>query len=305
MKEKKYRYFRITVQFLFFFSLYTVSLSADDTIPTGSRFLNLLKGNEHSPYRLHWGIDLGITAGCGSLYFLSNFITSNYEQLTADDLSRFSPEQVNSFDRWAIGPTNENIDFASWVTNACIVNYMWIMFLGKESRRDFTKVLAMYAEAYLMYPLAQKLTHPVFARKRPYFYSDEESVEKRLGGMAQTSFVSGHVNYAFCFAVMTPILFSNYYPESPLRFIVWSVSLSTAVATAALRVAGHYHFPTDVIGGAVTGSLIGWYIPFMHKKRSGRNRVAITPQLLNDGSRGLALTLRMPSRRTINRSSEN
>ena len=99
--------------------------------------------------------------------------------------------------------------------------------------------------------------------------------------MAQSSFVSGHVNYAFCFAVMTPILYSNYYPNSPLRFIVWPVCLGTAMATAVLRVAGHYHFPTDVIGGAVTGSLIGWFIPFTHKKREKRSRISVSPMFTN------------------------
>jgi membrane-associated phospholipid phosphatase len=37
-----------------------------------------------------------------------------------------------------------------------------------------------------------------------------------------------------------------------------------AVGVAVLRVAGGKHFPTDVIGGALLGSAIGWLAASVH-----------------------------------------
>ncbi|MBI4542902.1 MAG: phosphatase PAP2 family protein, partial [Gemmatimonadetes bacterium] len=36
-------------------------------------------------------------------------------------------------------------------------------------------------------------------------------------------------------------------------------------ATSALRVVAGRHFPTDVVAGAVLGTLVGWTLPQVHR----------------------------------------
>ena len=259
------------------FSLFTNTVCAADSSRTESRFRTWLKGDPNSPYRLGWGLDLSMAATSVSLQLLSRAIDPNFVDYTAEDLARFSKDDVNAFDRSAIGPINESLDKWSYLTNGFATHYIWLLLFGKEGRCDFTKVLVMYAQAYLMIPLFTQWTQPLIARKRPYFYSEEEDIDTRLSNQAQTSFVSGHANYGFCFAVLFANLYSNYYPDSPFRYVIWPMSLSTATATCLLRYAGHQHYPTDLIAGALTGSFVGWFVPFMHKKREGKKKVTLEP----------------------------
>ena len=39
---------------------------------------------------------------------------------------------------------------------------------------------------------------------------------------------------------------------------------AAAATTAALRVAAHRHFPTDVVAGAALGTAVGWVVPLLH-----------------------------------------
>lgn len=227
------------------------NISAADSTHTDSRFLNWLKGDPNSPYKLGWGLDLSMAATNLSLLLLSNAYKPHYTSYTADDLTQFSKNDINSFDRSAIGPIVYSFDRWSDVTNILIANYMWLMLTGKESRYDFAKVIVMYLQIYCMVPLVEQWIQPAIGRKRPYFYSEEEDIKTRLSRHAQTSFPSSHANFAFAFAVLTSSVFSTYYPDNPWKYAVWSLSLGTASATCILRYYAHKHFPTDLLAGAV------------------------------------------------------
>lgn len=259
------------------FFLCIISFGKDST-DTNNKFLTWLKGDPDSPYKLDWGLDVSMASSSISLRLLSKTIKSNFVRYTPEDLKQFSKNDVNTFDRSAIGPIIDGCETWSFITNGINLHYVWLLLIGKEGRRDFTKILVMYFQAYLMYPLATRYTQSVIARKRPYFYSEEEDVEKRLSISAQTSFISGHANYGFCHAVLFSNLFCTYYPESPLKYVIWPLCLSTASATCLIRYFGHQHYPTDLLAGALTGSFMGWFIHFTHKKKVKKN-ISIEPIL--------------------------
>lgn len=239
---------------------------------------NILKGSPHSPYQLSVKKDAGTFIGSISLMLVAKAVRPNYRNYTIDDLASVSRNDVNGFDRIAIGPTSEKLSEWSYVTNGFAVNALWLLFLGEDARHDVFKIIVMYAEAHAFYPLITLWINPLVARKRPYFYSEEEKDEMRLSTFAQSSFPSGHANYGFCFAVLFGNLFNDYFPGSPWRFVVWPLALGCATSTAYLRFAGHWHFPSDLIAGAATGSLIGWFIPYIHRKKID-SRITIHPVL--------------------------
>ncbi len=264
------------LSFLIFF-LFTIAAAGDSTCEE-SKFLTWLKGAPDSPYRVSWGLDAPMAATSLTLQLLSNFYKPNYTTYTAQDLAKCSENDVNTFDQSAIGPLNYNCNTWSDITNILIVNSMWIMLAGNESRQDFSKVIVMYLQLLGMTPVIEQWVQPAIGRERPYFYCDEEKEEKRLSPTAQTSFPSSHANFAFGFAVLTSTVFQNYYPDSPWRIAVWSLSLGTASTTCLLRYYARKHFPTDLLAGAATGSLMGLFVHFTHKKREKRN-LTIEPVL--------------------------
>lgn len=243
-----------------------VAFSASDS--AAFSLMNILKGSPHSPYQLSCKKDVPVFIGSISLMLAAKAVKPNYRNYTAEDLGAFSGNDVNRFDRIAIGPSSEKLSEWSYITNAFAVNALWLLFLGEDARDDVLKIVVMYAEAHAIYPLITLWINPLVARKRPYFYSEEEKDEMRLSTFAQSSFPSGHANYGFCFAVLFGNLFNDYFPDSPWRFVVWPLALGCATGTACLRFAGHWHFPSDLIAGAATGSLIGWFIPCMHRKKT-------------------------------------
>jgi membrane-associated phospholipid phosphatase len=242
-----------------------------DSTKTDSKFLTWLKGSPSSPYKLSWGLDISMATTSLTLLILSNFYEPDYTSYSCDDLAQCSENDVNAFDRSAIGPLNYTLDTWSDVTNILIANGMWLMLSGKESRQDFSKVIVMYLQLLGMTPVIEQWVQPAIGRERPYFYCDKEEDKARLSPGAQSSFPSSHANFAFAFAVLTSTVYQTYYPDSPWRFAVWSLSLGTASTTCLLRYYAHKHFPTDLLAGAATGTLMGWFVHFTHKKRKKRN----------------------------------
>jgi membrane-associated phospholipid phosphatase len=100
-------------------------------------------------------------------------------------------------------------------------------------------------------------------RKRPVLYTDAAAAAAPHRNNQQ-SFPSGHTSTAF--AVATSYLAIAQRERLPHRARNATVLFGSATAIGALRMAGGKHFPTDVIGGAILGSGIGWLVAAVHPK---------------------------------------
>jgi membrane-associated phospholipid phosphatase len=60
-------------------------------------------------------------------------------------------------------------------------------------------------------------------------------------------------------------VYAKLHPASSANTWVWAGSLTLAAATGYLRYQAGKHYPTDIIGGAIIGSLIGWGVPKLHE----------------------------------------
>ncbi|MBO6039978.1 MAG: phosphatase PAP2 family protein [Oscillospiraceae bacterium] len=119
----------------------------------------------------------------------------------------------------------------------------------KKTRRYGTAMCIGLAIAFALVNLYLKV---VIARPRPYL--DENSVFYQFWTMvgqhteSDKSFPSGHTNAAF--ATMIPIFI--------LGRKRWSwIALAFAILMGISRIYLCVHYPTDVIGGAITGTLGG------------------------------------------------
>jgi len=255
---------------------------------SSNRVGKIFKGTADSPYELTWKKDLVLTGSIISLRYLTLQMPSNIKNYTDEEIqTQFSRNDVNPFDRMFIAPYNDFFKQASGLTNGIL----WTLpfgFLGlRETRNDFFKIVVMFTQIQLMYPIVTQSINPWAARKRPYFYEKKESMDRRKSGWAQISFLSGHTNFGFAFGTFTAITFSDYYPNSKWKPAVWALAMGTSTATGVFRVLAHEHFPTDVIPGALTGILIGWFVPWIHKKRD--SNLSLEPLFTPVGQTGIRL----------------
>jgi len=95
------------------------------------------------------------------------------------------------------------------------------------------------------------------------------------------SFPSGHTSQAFALAAVI----AAHTRQPVLRFTVWGAAAVVGIA----RVAADRHFASDVVGGAILGTLVGRGV--VHHFASGASRVGLAP-IVAPGRVGLALNRR-------------
>ncbi len=135
------------------------------------------------------------------------------------------------------------------LSNAANYSRLWLglaalmaVLGGRKGRRSATQGLAALAATSIV---ANLLIKRVVRRRRPFRIETERNDSVRMP--ESSSFPSGHTASAFAFSLAASA-------ESPdLVFVL--VPLATAVGYS--RVHTGVHFPGDVMGGAVLGSMFG------------------------------------------------
>jgi len=124
-------------------------------------------------------------------------------------------------------------------------------------------------------------------RERPFVHALPPEAKGSTAHPADnnTSFYSGHTNLVFALALSSGTVASmRGYRWAPA---VWASGLTIAAATGYLRIAADRHYFTDVMLGAVTGSAIGFAVPYLLHS-GGSNVPAVSGGL---GTSGGALSL--------------
>jgi membrane-associated phospholipid phosphatase len=141
------------------------------------------------------------------------------------------------------------------------------LYLTKEkSRKDFDAIVLMQAETLLLTNAITSLTKILVYRPRPYAYNESFPIEEKLNFNARESFFSGHVAATASMSFFTATVFSQYYPDSKLKPLVWSYGVLWPAATGYFRYTAGKHFPTDILTGYLVGAMTGILIPKIHQK---------------------------------------
>lgn len=199
------------------------------------------------------------------------------QSVAADEkcIGQLNKADINGFDRHATSNWSlQSRDLTDVALMATFAGGLPLVF--SDAARDDKWVIAlMAAETVLLTWSAAQLSKSGFSRTRPYAYNPAVPDHERLSLHARESFYSRTTSLAFASAVFCSTLFDAYYPESAHKKWVWVGSLGFASLTAYLSVDSGNHFPTDVIAGALTGSLIGWLVPRIHQNKE--TPLSITP----------------------------
>ena len=181
----------------------------------------------------------------------------------------FSKDDINSLDRFFMQSYSSNLDKAGTVFQfASLLTPAVLMAAPME---EWCTIGVMYAESvFLSYGL-KELAKNLVNRPRPYMYFDgapEKDIEE---GDWNKSFFSGHTTLSFTGATFASYVFSKYFPDSNMKVPVIVGSYAFATTTAILRMASGNHFFTDVLTGAVVGTLSGFLVPYFHSISSTEN----------------------------------
>ena len=219
-----------------------------------------------SPYELNWKKEAAIGVTGLAMLTTGSILRGNSKIFTPDELITLDPQDINAFDRIATTYSSVQAHEAS--------NYLWygshalqFSFLAhKDTRKNFGQISAMYAEVVVVNGGATLLSKYVFSRPRPYVFDSLTTDELKMRPVAKASFVSGHTSMTAANTFFIAGIFSEYFPESKWKPVVWGGAILIPAVTGYLRVRGGRHYPTDTIAGYALGATIGYFIPKLHKK---------------------------------------
>lgn len=205
----------------------------------------------------------GVITGMGTLAVLVSYAVPVRQRCPCD------PNEVNRFDRDAIGNRSQAATILSDVT----VGLATVGVAALDAwDQGFTKTL--YEDVFV---LAETLAvngalvsgvKLLAQRPIPRVYSGDETDGYR-------SFYSGHTSTAFA-GLMAAAMTAHYrYGWGAWPFVV-AGALGTSVAVE--RVLGGWHFTSDVLVGAVAGTVVGIAVPYFHRRfKEGAEALGVVP----------------------------
>lgn len=228
-----------------------------------------------SPYEIDWKkepIYLGIGLGTfGASYLIDkNFVTFGEDQILALD-----PQSVNSFDRGAIGNFSSSAKSNSDIFFFGSVGFSGLWLTHKRTRKDFGKIMLLYVETLSIVGGTTALTKRVAKRTRPFVFNPEAPFAEKISKNARRSFFSGHASVTAANSIFAAKVFSDYFPDSKWKPVVWSVAIAIPTTTSILRVKAGRHYPTDVITGSLVGGAFAFLVPHLHKNKKLKSLTVI------------------------------
>jgi undecaprenyl-diphosphatase len=157
---------------------------------------------------------------------------------------------------------------------ATIVGEGWsalaiLPLLAWARTRRFAALLAAGVTAQAVLVWALKIA---FGRVRPWIALD---LAAPLGAPHDPSFPSGHAAGSFCVASFLALALPAVWPHAPLRARTLSVLVLALAGLIALsRVYLGAHFPSDVLAGALLGTLVGAAAGGLYARESAARRLA-------------------------------
>jgi membrane-associated phospholipid phosphatase len=142
--------------------------------------------------------------------------------------------------------------------------------------RDAAQQMALIdLEAFAISGAIQGVTNSLVSRERPYG-SDCGSAQLPAdatdctGSSHYRSFFSGHATIGFTGAALICMHhFENDLIGSPWDALSCAGGYAVAATTATFRVVGDVHYASDVLTGALVGTLVGYGVPLLHYRHKG------------------------------------
>jgi membrane-associated phospholipid phosphatase len=208
--------------------------------------------------------------------FVTSFLIPNDAPAPGGPLDRGT---VNGFDRPFMASYHKGLDMAGDILTGGFLLVPALPVLANIRDPDaWLTYGVMYSEAFFLTYGTTDLIKSMVDRDRPYRYfgSPPPGEENDF----HNSFPSRHAALAFMSAGFLTEAFCAEFPDSPWRIPVITAGYALAVGISAARILSGSHFLTDVLTGAVIGSIYGYFVPYLHRKpKAGKMEAVLVPQV--------------------------
>ena len=169
----------------------------------------------------------------------------------------------------------------------------FIFFLtGQDMRNDFWKLSFLYWETFSVEGLLGTSATYFVDRYRPFVYSSQTAMDKRIDENSKNSFFAGHVEVVATSTFFISKVYSDYYPDSKIKWVFYTVATAATAGMGYLRYQSGEHFPSDIFLGAATGALTGILVPHFHKHQLIKDHDLSMNPFINGDVKGFALIYR-------------
>jgi len=170
------------------------------------------------------------------------------------------PAEGNAFDRGTIG---NHSDFADALSTATVAAAIAGPVLYEALDRGLSTALAedmvVLAEALAVNGALVTLAKSTFQRPIPRVYAEPPGTAAN-----SRSFYSGHTSTVFAALAVEAQSASARHGGAPW---LWAAVIAIGGSVALERVLAGYHFPTDVIAGALIGTATGLAVTWLHARK--------------------------------------
>jgi membrane-associated phospholipid phosphatase len=215
-----------------------------------------------SPYRFRLALDLPIT-GLG----LATASAALIEPKVPDCLPACTPPpSLNGLDERVLGNHSPAAHATADVLVFALLGLPHALNLVATSGKDgaWLEDAAISAEAVVLAQGLTQLTKAAVGRYAPIVYDASVPLEERTSKDALGSFWSGHTATAFAAATSFAVSYWLRRPNDPWKWVVLATLESTALAVGFLKIRAGYHYPSDILAGAIAGASTGVLVPMLH-----------------------------------------
>jgi membrane-associated phospholipid phosphatase len=227
--------------------------------------------------------------GSGCALTVSGLIAyNNVKPLTLDEINALDRSNINRFDRDAVRPFRAGLtgDIATGIS----VTMPLVLLSDRRIRQEWRTIGVMWSEVILLQSGLNAIIKSLTERVRPYAYDPGTPMYRKTTAEARVSFYSGHTGTAAAMSFFTARLFSEYFPHSRSRTLVWGAATVYPALVGMERIRSGQHFPSDVIIGYISGAAIGYFIPTLHKSKMA-SKITVESTLIG-GSPAVCLAWR-------------
>ncbi len=140
----------------------------------------------------------------------------------------------------------------TWVPMVLFILY--IVFRNQLFKEALLVLVSIALAILLSDQLSSSFFKPLFHRYRPSHHPDYKDIVDLVKGFrgGQFGFISGHATNSFAVAVFLSLLFKNRFVT--ILMVFW------ALLNSYSRIYLGVHFISDIVGGLILGSLIGFLV---------------------------------------------
>lgn len=244
---------------------------ATDTKPEGKQKV----------YKIRPGVDIPLTligAGWSGYNFTKIY---SKDPSTQEEIEALDPNDVSAFNRSAIGHFNQNAQHIGDIFFYGSMPLPFLLLADSKIRHDAGKVGFLWLETMSVTGLLY--TNAVYwhDKYRPYAYDPNVPMETRMRGGAKNCFYAGHVALVASSTFFMAKVYSDYHPNSGFNWVLFTIAAGATATVGYCRYDAGQHFPTDIIIGALQGTLTGILVPHFHKNKPIKEKgLTVLPMMM-------------------------